>query len=70
MGPRRGAAWVYRAGADLQSTSGSASDLLKNLPSVEVDTDGNVTLRGDANVQVLIDGKPSTQMSGSRVPER
>lgn len=56
---------VYRTGADLQSTSGSASDLLKNLPSVEVDTDGAVTLRGDGNVQILIDGKPSTQMSGS-----
>lgn len=57
---------IYNAGSDLQSSGGSASDLLKNVPSVDVDSDGNVTLRGDANVQILVDGKPSAQMNADR----
>ena len=56
---------VYRADADLQHTSGTAADLLRNIPSVEVDPDGNVSLRGDSNVTLLIDGKPSSQVSGA-----
>ena len=56
---------VYRADADLQHTSGTAADLLKSIPSVEVDPDGNVSLRGDPNVTILIDGKPSSQVSGA-----
>ena len=50
---------VYNIGKDLSNLGGSASDLLANLPSVEVDVDGNVALRGSQNVQILIDGKPS-----------
>lgn len=50
---------VYNIGKDLSNLGGSASDLLANLPSVEVDVDGNVALRGSENVQILIDGKPS-----------
>lgn len=50
---------------DLQATSGSVGDVLRNLPSVEVDVLGNLSLRGDSNVQVLIDGKPSTMMSAA-----
>lgn len=53
----------YKVSADLQSGAGSASDVLRNLPPVDVDAQGNVSLRGDTNVQVLIDGKPSTTMS-------
>lgn len=56
---------VYRADADLQSSTGSAADLLNNIPAVDVDIDGNVSLRGDASVTVLIDGKPSSQMQGA-----
>jgi outer membrane receptor protein involved in Fe transport len=56
---------VYDVKTDLQSATGTAADVLQNLPSVEVDADGNVTLRGDPNVLILIDGKPSTQFSGS-----
>lgn len=48
---------------DLQAASGSAEDVLRHIPSVDVDTSGSVTLRGDPNVQVLIDGKPSPLMS-------
>lgn len=50
---------IYNIGKDLSNLGGSASDLLANLPSVEVDVDGNVSLRGSENVQILIDGKPS-----------
>lgn len=56
---------VYSIASDLQSTSGTAADVLNELPSVEVDADGNVSLRGDSNVTILIDGKPSAQLSGA-----
>lgn len=39
--------------------SGNATDVLENIPSVNVDIDGNVTLRGSSNFTVLIDGRPS-----------
>src|SRR3974390_523388 len=56
---------VYPVANDLQSTFGTAADLLNNIPSVTVDADGNVSLRNDSNVTILIDGKPSAQFSGS-----
>lgn len=58
---------VYTISADLQSHAGTAADVLNNLPSVEVDADGNVALRGDTHVTVLVDGKPSTQLSGANI---
>ena len=54
----------YDITKDLQATSGSIADALRNVPSVEVDVNGNVSLRGDANVKILIDGKPSAMLSG------
>ncbi len=56
---------VYRTDQDLMSTTGSASDVLNNIPSVEVDQDGNVSLRGSGDVTVLVDGKPSAEMQGT-----
>ncbi|RED91786.1 TonB-dependent receptor domain-containing protein [Marinoscillum furvescens] len=50
---------VYNVGKDLSSLRGTASDILDNLPSVTVDVEGNVELRGSGNVKILIDGKPS-----------
>lgn len=56
---------VYRADADILATTGSAADLLNNIPAVDVDIDGNLSLRGDNSVTVLIDGRPSSQMQGA-----
>lgn len=50
---------VFQIGKDLSNISGSASEILDNVPSVTVDVDGNVSLRGSQNVRILIDGKPS-----------
>jgi len=57
---------TYDAAKDLQATGGSASDLLQNVPSVQVDIEGNVSLRGDGNVLILIDGKTSALMNVAR----
>ncbi len=54
----------YSLADDLQAQTGTLAEALRNIPSVEVDPDGNVSLRGDANVTILIDGRPSTQFNG------
>ena len=56
---------VYTVGHDLQSSSGTAADVLNDIPSVAVDPDGVVTVRGDSNVTILVDGKPSAEFSGA-----
>jgi outer membrane receptor for ferrienterochelin and colicin len=55
---------VYSVASDAQSTFGTLSDILQVIPSVDVDPDGIVSLRGDSNVLILVDGKPSSQFSG------
>ncbi|MGV3508203.1 MAG: outer membrane beta-barrel protein, partial [Sphingobacteriaceae bacterium] len=50
---------VFNVEQSLVSEGGSATDLLANVPTVSVDIDGNVNLRGSGSVRVLIDGKPS-----------
>ncbi len=57
---------VFNVDKDIVSTGGSASDVLKNVPSVNVDIDGKVSLRGSENLQILIDGKPSGLGGGDR----
>lgn len=54
----------YSVAADLQAQSGSIGDALRNVPSAEVDAQGEVSLRGDSNVTILIDGKPSSLFQG------
>jgi outer membrane receptor protein involved in Fe transport len=55
---------VYDVKSDVNSSSGSAADALGNVPSVGVDPDGTVSLRGNTNVQILVDGKPSAMLQG------
>lgn len=54
----------YSLADDLQAQTGTLAEALRNIPSVEVDPDGNVSLRGEAGVTILIDGRPSTQFNG------
>lgn len=55
----------YSLGSNLKTSSGALSDVLRDVPSVQVDMDGNVSLRGDPNVTILVDGKPSALFSGA-----
>ncbi|MCB4799443.1 TonB-dependent receptor domain-containing protein [Neotamlana laminarinivorans] len=50
---------VFNVGKDIASTGASALDVLNNVPSVNVDIEGAISLRGNSGVQVLINGKPS-----------
>lgn len=55
---------TYLIDRDLNASNGSVGDALRNVPSIEVDLQGNLSLRGDANVTILVDGKPSPIFSG------
>lgn len=57
---------VFNVDKSVVSEGGSATDVLQTVPSVSIDVDGNVSLRGNGNVNVLIDGKPSGLTGGDR----
>src|SRR5690625_6331128 len=50
---------VVNVGSDLANSGANVADLLDNIPSVDIEVEGNVGLRGSQNVRILIDGKPS-----------
>jgi hypothetical protein len=50
---------IYNIGKDLTTSGATVSDALSNVPSVTVDVDGSIALRGNENVRILINGKPS-----------
>lgn len=54
---------VFQVGEDITSLGGSAINVLDNVPSIATDIDGNISLRGNESVRVLINGKPSSMVS-------
>lgn len=59
---------AYNVGSDINAEGGSALEIMETIPSVEVDMDGNVSLRGSQNVTILVDGRPSTYSSIEEIP--
>lgn len=57
---------IYNLDKNIVNTGGTATEVLRNIPSVTVDMDGKISLRGSGNVNVLIDGKPSGLTGSSR----
>ncbi|MFM7668851.1 MAG: outer membrane beta-barrel protein, partial [Bacteroidota bacterium] len=56
---------IYNVGEDLSVKGGTANDILTRLPSVELDQEGKISLRGEGTVTVLIDGRPSSISGGN-----
>lgn len=59
---------IFNVDQSLVSQGGSVTDLLSDIPSISVDADGAVSLRGSSGVRILIDGKPSA-MAGSDITQ-
>ncbi len=55
---------TFNVERNITAAGGSVSDVLQNIPSVSVDADGSVNLRGKSGVTILIDGKPATLLGG------
>ncbi|HDP55103.1 MAG TPA: TonB-dependent receptor [Bacteroidetes bacterium] len=59
---------VFNVDKDINAEGGTALEIMQNIPSVEVDMEGNVSLRGSQNVTILVDGRPSTYTSIDEIP--
>jgi outer membrane receptor protein involved in Fe transport len=56
---------VFNVQKDIQAQTGTVTDMLQTIPAISVDMDGNVSLRGSANVTVLVNGRPSVMTSSA-----
>jgi len=54
----------YNLASNLQAESGTLADVLRSVPALQVDMDGNLSIRGETDVTILVDGKPSALFSG------
>ncbi len=54
---------IYNAEKDASNAGGTAADVLRKIPSLTVDLEGNVQMRGNSNIKVLVNGKPSAMMA-------
>lgn len=54
----------YSLTGDLQTANGSLADALRNVPTLDVDPQGNLSIRGDSSVTILIDGQPAPALNG------
>jgi outer membrane receptor protein involved in Fe transport len=59
---------VFSVERDINAEGGTALEIMQNIPSIEVDMEGNVSLRGSQNVTILVDGRPSTYTSIEEIP--
>ena len=59
---------VFNVDQNIAASGASASEVLENIPSVQVDNDGNISLRNNSNVEIWINGKPSGLDSENRAP--
>lgn len=59
---------VFNVEKDINAEGGTALEIMQSIPSVEVDMEGNVSLRGSQNVTILVDGRPSTYSSIDEIP--
>ncbi len=60
---------IFNVGKDLANQGGTAEDILDNVPSLSVDVEGQVSLRGNTGVRVLIDGKPSGMATSNNLKQ-
>jgi outer membrane receptor protein involved in Fe transport len=56
---------TYYVGEDVMSSAGSVGDVMQNIPTVQVDVNGSISVRGSSNITILINGKPSGMLSNN-----
>jgi outer membrane receptor protein involved in Fe transport len=57
---------VINVAKDLTSIAGTATDIMKNVPSVTIDADGGISMRGSSNLRILIDGRPTGMVANDQ----